>query len=1048
MALNGGVSLAVWMGGSAAELDCARRAHLAPEVVDGRAPRRVYNALCEAFQRVLVIDLMSGSSAGGINGALLGAAIRHRRCLNPGFLRNRWLELGKFSDLLHRTSEPSPMALMQGDLFHTSLVKTFEDLLGLSDEELPTGQETDLPPGQESLPDTDVSLAVTTTDVVGERKMFLDYWERELVAREYRARFRFRTPTDYSPEMLAAAARASASFPIAFEPWRIEAPTGDLAGFKGSRWLLDGGLLDNAPIEAALELIPRRPFHRQVRRYVCYMNAEPPTDAGEAPPAALASPKLAVVSGYVINLPRKATFVDQLTAIERVTRTSTLQGRTTPALDLLALELTVLKQAAATLLPSYQQGRHLLSLEELFTEPARARLAHNALRKGRTRLPWIPEDLAPTRDGAWQWGLRPAERIFLLLLEVLRRAAADAPADRRLRLFGAGREIGNHLRGIEEVGACLARSDPGYGDVMDALKRAQSHLESFDPLPPLRRAAKAVHKVRADLVVNEEPVAERLFGEHWNEEQLTDAAFEHFMSRVLAIEVVRRAVAPDDEPFASGQDIRFAQLTPYAPAYIFDSNPFAASKWKQPEQKLTGLALGHFAGFYRGSWRVNDFMWGRLDGAVRVTDLLVAPGRAKQLRRDDSSFSPAEKLAAGLLACEPADAQRWLLDEALRAEAGQAPPAPGDPPPSADDLKPRLVAALNADLSSSEDGDDRGDGSPGARKPGELTRIICARAAQLEILADELAPLDDESRKDARLGAGAAPLKLPTDLRAAIVNLRAGDPLPERLTAEDEVASALALRTGTHAALVTLGVLRTATPMLRVLFALRAVLLPVAGSVAQRWWNRLGAAVAFYAATLFLSARALTTLKKGSASLDMMTLTALVVTLFASLVVLATAAVPGFRGLRARKRSRRKYVQWLLALVLVAVGGVAAVLLAWLAGGVSLGRLLTGATAQRPPAGVLYTVIAFMLGAPLAAAPAFVRGRINKIFAMAWGGLVSLIAVGVIAGLLIGYSAGDLWSRLDGRWWQAAIAIIALFVAPAVVLVTLVIAPATRFLRR
>src|SRR3954449_5592266 len=63
MALNGGVSLAVWMGGCATELDCARRAHLAPE-----PGRRAYHAMCRAFGRVLVIDLMSGSSAGGING--------------------------------------------------------------------------------------------------------------------------------------------------------------------------------------------------------------------------------------------------------------------------------------------------------------------------------------------------------------------------------------------------------------------------------------------------------------------------------------------------------------------------------------------------------------------------------------------------------------------------------------------------------------------------------------------------------------------------------------------------------------------------------------------------------------------------------------------------------------------------------------------------------------------------------------------------------------------------------------------------------------------
>jgi len=37
MALNGGVSLAVWMGGCAVEFDCARRAHLGVETLAAAA---------------------------------------------------------------------------------------------------------------------------------------------------------------------------------------------------------------------------------------------------------------------------------------------------------------------------------------------------------------------------------------------------------------------------------------------------------------------------------------------------------------------------------------------------------------------------------------------------------------------------------------------------------------------------------------------------------------------------------------------------------------------------------------------------------------------------------------------------------------------------------------------------------------------------------------------------------------------------------------------------------------------------------------------------
>jgi patatin-related protein len=653
MALNGGVSLAVWMGGCVTELDCARRAHLNPEPIEGTSTRRVYHTLCKAFRRVLIVDLMSGSSAGGINGALLGAAIRHRLRLHPDFLRDRWLELGDFGSLLHRTSEPNPGALMQGKLFHESLRAAFDSLLAEEDG-------TKLPPEHSALPELDVSLDVTTTNVVGERREFLDYWERPLVARDYRARFRFRTKADYTAENLAAASRASASFPGAFEPWRVEAPAGDLAGFTGARWVVDGGLLDNAPIEAALELIPTRLADRQVRRYVCYMNAEPPADAGDAPPAGTDDLPLARIGGYVLGLPRKATFVDQLNAIERATRAGTVRSRNTPALDLLTLDLAALEKTAQSLLPSYQQGRHLLSLEELFTDPARARLAHNSLAEGDV-LPWLPTTLAAMRDGQWQWGLRPAERVIQFVLDLIRAATQWEPnpdgdgagplrVERRQRLFAAMEAVGRHLRGIEDAAACFAQTDPGHGPVSDALQRARAHIESFDPLPALTRVATVLHGVRADLETATGSLGKPLFGDQVDEVTLTQDAFDHFLRRVLAIEVVRRAIAPDDEPLASGQDLRFAQITPYAPGWIFTNRPSAASEgWNTPDQKLTGLALVHFAGFYRRSWRVNDFMWGRLDGATRVVDLLVAPrpsrsarsGRTGPLRGRDPGGRPA-----------------------------------------------------------------------------------------------------------------------------------------------------------------------------------------------------------------------------------------------------------------------------------------------------------------------------------------------------------------------------------------------------------------------
>ncbi|MCL9760755.1 patatin-like protein [Frankia sp. AiPa1] len=55
-----------------------------------------------------------------------------------------------------------------------------------------------------------------------------------------------------------------------------------------------------------------------------------------------------------------------------------------------------------------------------------------------------------------------------------------------------------------------------------------------------------------------------------------------------------------------------------------------ARRWAQ--DKLTGLRLGNFAAFAKSSWRANDWMWGRLDGAGWLVRILLDPRRLILLR--------------------------------------------------------------------------------------------------------------------------------------------------------------------------------------------------------------------------------------------------------------------------------------------------------------------------------------------------------------------------------------------------------------------------------
>ena len=353
MALNGGVSLAVWMGGCAVELDRARRSQTARD----EAPR-IYDTLCEAFDWRLAIDILTGSSAGGINGGLLGAAMVSGRRLDPNFLRSSWLDLGDLTSLLHGSAEQEPRSLMQGKRFHEGLLGAFDCVLGSGGQEIwreacrPETAERSMVP----------SLDITMTDTIGVERRFRDAWGGVLRAKEHRPRFRFRRRAHFTAEALADATRTSASFPLAFEPWPVKDAARRLAGLPNPTFGIDGGLLDNAPIRAALELIPTRAAGSSVRRYVCYMNGDPPAPPGEE--ATRAEPGLRQIGGYVISLPREAPFVNHLYAIQHAVERPRLSGDTQERL--LHMDLDELHGVAEALFDTYRRRRAAQSLRSSY----------------------------------------------------------------------------------------------------------------------------------------------------------------------------------------------------------------------------------------------------------------------------------------------------------------------------------------------------------------------------------------------------------------------------------------------------------------------------------------------------------------------------------------------------------------------------------------------------------------------------------------------------------------------------------------------------------
>ncbi len=302
--MTGGVSLAIWMAGVAREINLLSQASQWRRVggtfptssnltKDSAAGLKLYAELIDLLDMVVDVDVLSGTSAGGINAALL--AWSRVTGADLGGLRDLWLDLGALTDLLRDPRDKSTPSLLYGDERMFAALATQIPKLGTG----PFPPATF--PGGARIPST--TLYVTTTLLTGETSRFTDSFGTLVQDVDRRGLFTF-TETDLAKKgtipALALAARSSASFPGAFEPSFIPFTDGTaqsggvparpaMASFTNTtraHWVADGGLLDNQPIDVLLQRIFDRPASRPVRRVLLFVvpsSGPAPDLATEAP---------------------------------------------------------------------------------------------------------------------------------------------------------------------------------------------------------------------------------------------------------------------------------------------------------------------------------------------------------------------------------------------------------------------------------------------------------------------------------------------------------------------------------------------------------------------------------------------------------------------------------------------------------------------------------------------------------------------------------------------------------------------------------------------
>ena len=470
LVLNGGISLAVWMGGVAQEIDDLRRASSgigARSTGPEQELLRLWKQAADAGGETITVDVIGGTSAGGLNGVFFAAAIARGATMEA--LRSIWMKDAQLSSTaLLRPQVPTSSSLLNGDFFLEAIAASLDAI------------------GPESPADArKVSLTTTASAFAGLPRVIVDSYGNEFAQSDHRRRYRFEdteTRIHYRQdaggawtfesedghhdlrlgdpvvlEALSRAGRATASIPGVFEPVRETDPlrsrrvwpTWPTAAPDDSadEWLLDGGLLDNSPFTPVLELVAKQSVASTWKRTVCYIA---PDAAMPDPPAAATAPAgtpppwdLAV--SRLQSFPGEVSFRDDMDLLGGMIRS----GRANE--DIERFERLIADPArevdgpnglaplAEGLLPLYKRSRAAAALLEAvdvvnggstsgLMTPTQLLGVEGVAASGH---PWLPAGL-PTSDAGldepWLWGLAGADRLGRLLLHALRTApgATDA----------------------------------------------------------------------------------------------------------------------------------------------------------------------------------------------------------------------------------------------------------------------------------------------------------------------------------------------------------------------------------------------------------------------------------------------------------------------------------------------------------------------------------------------------------------------------------------------------------------------------------------------
>lgn len=728
--MYGGVSLAIYMNGVANELFRAVR---------GRGVYKLFKQLTDSD---VVVDIVSGASAGGINGMFLAFALCNEREFSE--CADLWRKQGDIQDLLRKTTAPAhtQTSLLDSEAYYEpQLAAAFRKMWN---RPIDAQHSLDAPSRLSEL-----DLFVAGTDFNGRRSTTVDCAAHVIEVKDYRARFWLKHRAGRKAQLdpradglgragdggppassvaadargteavlpeagfaaFARLARITSCFPAAFSPVKLEVPAELRAGEvdakdaavgrklgvwgaldPGAYHFLDGGILDNKPFTSTVEAIFYRMANRPVQRHLLYVEPDPERFADEQKrvPTFLSSaldsltrlPSYESISGDLQQIGKHNDSIERYKRTCAELRNWVMSAPATPseppssasrprdegraiyerarlqaladlvgegllnlepgtrlddrargqmaelrvALDQAMAEVEARTRGAGTtalgLFKRYDvefRLRRLMHLTYVLMPPARGRPRNEGDPPERESAPTPAELLEPQKahEALVQIGHRIALQ-EIVRAKLLRAIERSAPVWRELppqQVWGQVLERLDAVLDLSGLPRGVIAALAGEGQCQEQLESLGQALEvRTDPeyrAPPGARDSLLVLADEGEAVLMKRFAAAQPAASHTERGPL-----EHEYQRFEALDQVLFPIQ-----FVAGlreQDIiRTVRVSPLDAQRGCSAGNFA--------DKVTGETLAHFGAFLKRSWRSNDILYGRLDGACQLLETLLNP---------------------------------------------------------------------------------------------------------------------------------------------------------------------------------------------------------------------------------------------------------------------------------------------------------------------------------------------------------------------------------------------------------------------------------------